>query len=100
MKKIVFISISLIFSIFVYGQTEVELMIAPEKTTCSTDKEQQCFNTKKITDPSWTFQISEIEGFEFKSGFLYTLKIELISDSKNPQNIKYKLIEVLKKEEK
>lgn len=100
MKKIIFIALSTMLSVFTYGQTEVELMIASEKVNCSKDKSQACFKAKKTTDPSWTFEIENIEGFDFKSGFIYTLKIELINDPENPHNVTYKLIEVLKKEEK
>ena len=65
---------------FLYGQQdnpmEIKLVVASEKIACN-NTASMCFNVKKISDPYWTFQIEEIENFDYVPGFEYTVVLQL-----------------------
>ncbi|MEQ4923532.1 DUF4377 domain-containing protein [Proteus hauseri] len=60
----------------------------------------KCMKIKELPSGEWSLFYQNIEGFEFKSGSEYTLKVK-VTDIPNPPadapSVKYTLVEVLDK---
>lgn len=58
---------------------------------------------KQVGTNNWNFFYNEIEGFDYKEGFIYTLKVRVEKVTNPPadgSNRKYILIKILAKEKK
>lgn len=77
------------------------LIIGPYTQTCQGFIEQQCYLEFNEESQEWEFFYENIQGFDFKPGFIYTLKVRLEDRGTEIQDVgryAYHLIEVLSKE--
>lgn len=100
MKSVLVVIIfSIQLALFAQNSPEVEVQVRNQKVPCSTNSNELCFHAKKVTDPTWTFTIQEIENFEFIEGTSYTLLLELgFKEENGTTKTTYKLVEVINEE--
>ncbi len=97
-----FILLSLCFvAFFSCSKDNVKIIyVADTKVDCSGVAPQKCLQIKENEDDEWSYFYSDIEGFDYQSGYSYKLKVE-VSKIENPpadaSSEKYILIEVLEK---
>jgi len=83
------------------GNTEI-LIIGPYRTECPSFSGSDCYLEFNEESQRWEFFYDGIQGFDFESGFIWTLKVSLHEYSGDIQDVgkyEYRLIEVLSKEE-
>lgn len=81
----------------------VVLKVNAEKVECNgAHGKQNCLQIKELgIDNEWKNHYEDINGFDFKHGFVYNLQVEKTELKEAPQDVSsivYKLIEVIKKE--
>jgi len=79
------------------------LKVNAQKVDCyGAHGKQKCLQVKELgIDKDWQNQYEGIEGFNFKSGFVYNLQVEKIELKETPQDassITYRLLKIIKKE--
>ena len=77
------------------------LIIGPYTQTCQGFIEQQCYLTFNKESQEWEFFYENIQGFDFKPGYIYKLKVRLEDRETEIQDVgryAYYLVEVLSKE--
>ena len=78
------------------------LTIGPYIETCQGFIEQACFLEYNEENQQWELFYEEIQGFNFESGFVYTLEVRLEDRGTDIQDVgryAYHLVEILSKRE-
>ena len=78
------------------------LIIGPYTETCFGAFEQQCYLEFNEESQEWEFFYESIQGFDFKPGYIYRLKVSLHEREEGIQDVgryAYHLVEVISKEE-
>lgn len=82
---------------------ETTMRINSYRETCEAMVETMCYlvqNGEQVGSDEWNLFYSEIEGFEYEEGFLYTLKVqieEVAIPLEDGSDRKYTLLEVISK---
>lgn len=106
-KKIIFV-LSLFLSIFTSCNDEDILntktfIVASEQKKCTGVAEQLCYLIKEKETDNWEYFYNTIDGFTYKKGFEYIIKVEITS-VKNPpadgSSLTYKLVKIISKKQK
>lgn len=101
--SVMFVSIGLI-SCSVMPQDRVTLKVASAQVDCIGIVPQKCLLVQPVTDQTavmngdWAFFYSEIEGFDYRPGFEYTLLIDQVPQKKvaaDQSSIVYRLVKVI-----
>ena len=82
--------------------SKVTMLIAPELADCVGEGPMKCMKVKYEQDEDWQFFYSNIEGFDYKEGYRYTLLVEKLEVKDPPQggsSLKYVLVEVVEQVE-
>ena len=78
------------------------LIIGPYTETCQGFVEQQCYLEFNEERQAWEFFYESIQGFDFESGYIWTLKVRLEDRGTEIQDVgryAYHLVEILSKVE-
>ena len=98
LKYLVVLAIGL-FSFSCSNNTDKILYIADAKVAC-VDTPQKCLQIKEVGTTEWTSFYNTIEGFDYKEGFFYKIKVDILDIENHPADgtsMSYKLIEILDK---
>lgn len=98
MKKILF-ALMILSNGFLFAQQSVSLWVKENKAFCGEDSLKNCFQVRHSQSEPWNVTDKDIEGFKFKEGYRYQLKVsEYSSDSlKENSTSNYLLQEVVSK---
>lgn len=79
------------------------LIVASQQKSCTGVGTQLCYLVKEKENLSWEYFYDTIEGFTYKTGYEYVIKVEVIT-IKNPpadgSSLAYRLIEIISKKQK
>lgn len=81
---------------------KVAMIVAPEQVDCVGVAEQKCYRVKFDPEEDWQLFYDQIEGFEHREGYRYTLlveKLEVLDPPADGSAFRYMLVEVLEQEE-
>jgi hypothetical protein len=84
-----------------YGSTGGEILIlyvAPERRECVGVVVQQCLLVRESTGSEWELFYDTIQGFDYKPGFHYALRVErrrVVNPPQDSSAYEWQLIEVL-----
>lgn len=76
------------------------LYVAPYGTACIGVGVMECLRVKEEGDANWQLFYNHIEGFAYKEGFQYTLRVkveEVVSPPADSNGLRYTLLEVIEK---
>ena len=77
------------------------IYVAPALQNCETQGDKKCLMIKENKEDDWQLFDGEIEGFDYKEGFLYKIEVK-ISKAKGATNekdqLKYELLKVIYQE--
>lgn len=82
---------------------ELTLYVAPQQVNCLTVAPMKCLRTKENANGEWRLFYDPIEGFEFKKGFYYILKVRrarIPYPPKDTSSFRWELIEIVRKTKK
>lgn len=105
MKKLFFILMALcgvISSSCTTGNT-AQITVASEQGDCVGVGPQKCLLIKERGDTNWQYLYSNIEGFNYESGYEYVLEIrkeEIKNPAADQSSIRYVLVKEVSKERK
>lgn len=77
-----------------------EIEVGPKLIPCQGVAPMQCLQVKHVGDKSWSLHYEAIEGFDYKPGFIYRLKIAEMERDDAPADrstIIWKLVSVISK---
>ena len=76
------------------------LDVAAARVACQGAFTQECYSVREQPDSNWTLFYDSIEGFDYQSGFEYTIRVERRSVSNPPadgSSFSYRLLSILRK---
>ncbi len=83
------------------GEPEGELLeVAPYRTACIGVGPMSCLQVRRDDEENYSLFYSKIEGFEFESGYQYTLRVKVTPVEDAPADAsseRYTLLEVVEK---
>lgn len=96
-----------LFAVLLFGcdkdDQEMILVVASEKGTCHTIGDFSCYVVKDKGSDIWRYMPESISGFEYETGYEYTIKVSVHNIKNPPQDAsskEYTLIEIISKEKK
>lgn len=98
LKYLVILAIGFI-SFSCSNNTDKILYIADAKVPC-VGTSQECLQIKEEGTTEWISFYNKIEGFDYKEGFFYKIKVDILDTENSPADgstMSYKLIEILDK---
>lgn len=82
------------------GSKSIELYVDSKRVDCVGVAPQKCLRTRTDPNGEWQFFYDTIEGFDYKEGFTYKLKVNTFNVENPPadaSSIRYELDEVISK---
>ncbi len=91
-----------LLALFVSSCSENKIIyVAPALQNCETDNQKKCLLIKENKEDDWQLFEGDIEGFDYKEGFLYKIemKVSKVKGSANQKDqFRYELIKVIYQE--
>lgn len=81
-------------------ESRLTLEVAASRVSCTGSYPQQCYRVRTLPDTAWTLFYDQIEGFDYETGFTYTISV-VAQPIPNPpldgSGIRYRLLKILRK---
>ena len=78
----------------------ITMDVAAQRVPCMGIVPQECLSVRQEQDTAWTLFYDPIDGFQFESGFEYTIRVAVRTVSNPPadgSSLAYRLLEILRK---